>query len=412
MIYNNIDLKLSIATEAIDSEIRDFNKLLESVQCVQESNIIVLQENVFKTIWDKIKDLWKRFKEWLKKIVGLIKEKFNKDKKEKDIKKVKKASKDIQETFKEAKEKIDRGELKVSPESQGDNNNSSTADSNKEEQKVEEKKSITWEEELERITKRHTEAINQDLASIADSVKTIREKAEAGDEAMQKNAEFLDELLKRLQESDNSLLQEAKGYHINLPDLITSDAHKEFVYLVYTIQFNDDEAVNILKGGFRSLLSLSNMSESMLSGAMKDIKNIDRLSNCVHNGLFNISIVGEKRGTKSFHDTTYIQDIENKYIRMKNEQDIITQKMTSMQADLDTIEPKDPTANNDSENLSDDIRGLGDYFRAYIKSAKDYIELCKTTLENLEELELYYKKNIRICRMFAYDLEADLRLNR
>lgn len=411
MIYNNIDLKLSITSVAIDSEIKDFNKLLESVQCVQESNIIVLQENVFKTIWDKIKDLWAKFKKWLKKIIGLIKEKFSKSKKENDIKKVKKTSKDIQETFKEAKEKIDRGELKVSQDSSEDDNSSSNYD-NKEEQKTEEKKSISWEEELERITRRHTEAINRDLDSIANSVKNIREKAEAGDEAMQKNAELLDDLVKMLRESDNSLLMEAKGYYINIPDLISSDAHKDFTYLVYTIQFNDDEAVNILKGGFHSLLSLSNMSESMLSSAMKDIKNIDRLSNCVHNGLFNISIVGEKRGTKSFHDTAYIQDIENKYIRMKNEQDIITQKMSSMQADLDTIEPKDPTANNDLENLSDAIRGLGDYFRAYIKSAKDYIELCKTTLENLEELELYYKKNIRICRMFAYDLEADLRLNR
>ena len=412
MIYNNIDLKMSIVTEAMDSEIRDFNKLVSSIHIVQESNMIVLQENVFATIWNKIKDLWKKFKEWLKKIVGLIKEKFSKEKKEKDIKKVKKASKDIQETFKEAKEKIDRGELKVSPESQEDNNNSSAADSDKEEQKVEEKKSITGEEELERITRRHTEAINRDLDSIANSVKNIREKAEAGDEAMQKNAEFLDELLKHLQESDNSRLQEAKGYHINLPDLITSDAHKEFVYLVYTIQFNDTEAVNILKGGFHSLLSLSNMSESMLSSAMRDIKNIDKLSNCIHNGLFNITIAGEKRGTKSFHDTAYIQDIENKYIRMKNDQDIIIQKMNSMQEDLNIIEPKDPTSNNDSENLSDALRGLGDYFRAYIKSAKDYIELCKTTLENLEELELYYKKNIRICRMFAYDLETDLKLNR
>ena len=53
MIYNNIDYQISYLSEAVDSEIKNFNKLLESVNILNENNILLEVND--KELWTKFK---------------------------------------------------------------------------------------------------------------------------------------------------------------------------------------------------------------------------------------------------------------------------------------------------------------------------------------------------------------------
>ena len=401
MIYNNIDLKISILSEAMQSEILDFNKLLGSINVVQESGMIVIQENVFKTLWDKIKDLWDRFKKWFKKIVGLIKEKFGKAKTEAQIKEEKIKSDKIKETFKEAKQKIDNGELKTKKETD--------TDEGKKEDELDQKV-VSWEEEFNSFIDEYIDDIQKSMNSIYNSFNTIKEKAEAGDEAMQKNLDFLNDVSGLLNES--SVITEEKGYRVNIPALTRSDSHNEFMYFRYDIKFDDDTAVKLMEEAYKSLLGLATLDEDQIVKELNNI-NLDSLKKCVEDGLIKVNVISERYGTRRFHEIEYIQQLDKHYEKCLRDILQIEERISKFEYKLSVIVPKD-----NPNMLMDDFviapkntKMISEYFNAYVNSGNAYLTLCRTRLEMLKEYADIYKHNLQICNMFATTLEADLHLH-
>ena len=81
MFYSNPSLQLSILSESIDNEINNFNKLLESINILNENNIL-LEKVDMKELWnkfkEKIKEIWQKFKDWIKKVIKNINEAIQK----------------------------------------------------------------------------------------------------------------------------------------------------------------------------------------------------------------------------------------------------------------------------------------------------------------------------------------------
>ena len=113
MFYSNPSLQLSILSESIDNEINNFNKLLESINILNENNIL-LEKVDMKELWnkfkEKIKEIWQKFKDWIKKVIKNINEaiqkikaKFNRKKIEDDAKAIENAIAQTPEEEKEAK---------------------------------------------------------------------------------------------------------------------------------------------------------------------------------------------------------------------------------------------------------------------------------------------------------------------
>ena len=113
MFYSNPSLQLSILSESIDNEINNFNKLLESINILNENNIL-LEKVDMKELWnkfkEKIKEIWQKFKDWIKKVIKNINEaiqkikaKFNRKKIEDDAKAIENAIALTPEEKKEAK---------------------------------------------------------------------------------------------------------------------------------------------------------------------------------------------------------------------------------------------------------------------------------------------------------------------
>ena len=87
MFYSNPSLQLSILSESIDNEINNFNKLLESINILNENNILLLEKVDMRKIKDKVKEIFGKIKaafiklkETIRNIITKIKEKMFKKK--------------------------------------------------------------------------------------------------------------------------------------------------------------------------------------------------------------------------------------------------------------------------------------------------------------------------------------------
>lgn len=356
MIYNNIDLKISILENILNVELENSTKLLESLNVLNENNIEIVNEGILQTIGAKIKNLWEKFKKWLAGIVEKFKEFFGKEK----LNAKKAANKKKCDEIKEGLNKDKDISSKVESNEQLESDLKSAVERSSEDnwEELQKTKQQFYENRIRRSHEAREE-INKSLENIKRNLEDNPFR-----EVETENSEKFRNIMKNLNDLDEStrIFTEEEHTVIKYGEMASSSDFRKFIYGKYnfkaakyhprTIIRYIHEVAKFLESGVANDFSRPDSFASSISHIKSAIDEISK----VENYLPIIEIEQEKLSTKNAFDRSYIDKVEDTYNRTLDLLADVKDVLVELKIALDGVKMVENAGNysTDREKLSNE----------------------------------------------------------